>query len=108
MTFDEYQEAAHKTAVYPSEFALAYVTMGLIGEAGEIANKVKKFYRDFAGNIDRDDERAIAQELGDVLWYVAEFATVIGWDLSDVAGHNIAKLQSRQERRQLGGSGDNR
>lgn len=112
MTFDEYQKAAHATAIYPSEVALAYVTMGLVGEAGEIANKVKKVYRDGDSDVRaeftaRGDE-SLAKELGDVLWYCAELATVIGVNLGDVAANNIAKLQSRQQRNALGGSGDNR
>lgn len=112
MTFDEYQQAAHATAIYPNEVALAYVTMGLVGEAGEIANKVKKIYRDGDSDVRAEftasGDESLAKELGDVLWYCAELATVIGVSLGDVATANIAKLQSRQQRNALGGSGDNR
>ena len=108
MNFDEYQAAAHATAIYPQEVALAYVTMGLVGEAGEIANKVKKIYRDHCGILSENDRNEISKEIGDVIWYVSELATVIGVSLGDVAANNIAKLQSRQQRNALGGSGDNR
>jgi NTP pyrophosphatase (non-canonical NTP hydrolase) len=108
MTFDEYQSAAHETAIYPQDVALAYVTMGLVGEAGEIANKAKKVYRDHGGIMSDDDKFVLAKELGDVLWYCAELASILDFDLSEVAKANIAKLQSRQERGKLGGSGDNR
>lgn len=112
MTFDEYQQAAHATAIYPQEVALAYVTMGLVGEAGEIANKVKKIYRDHGFRDDRmltsNESAVLSFELSDALWYCAELATVIGVSLGDVAANNIAKLQSRQQRNALGGSGDNR
>lgn len=112
MTFDEYQKAAHETAIYPDEIALAYVTMGLAGEAGEIANKVKKIYRDGESDVRaeftaRGDE-SLAKELGDVLWYCAELATVIGVSLGDVAEANLRKLTARKCSGTLGGSGDNR
>lgn len=108
MTFDEYQSAAHETAIYPRDVALAYVTMGLVGEAGEIANKAKKIYRDHGGVMSESDKRVLAEELGDVLWYCAELASLLDFDFSRVAEVNIAKLRSRQDRGKLGGSGDNR
>jgi NTP pyrophosphatase (non-canonical NTP hydrolase) len=80
------------------------MTMGMCGEAGEISNKVKKVMRD-GKELDIED---IKHELGDVLWYVASFATVLGIDLEEVAQANIDKLKSRKERGVIGGSGDNR
>lgn len=108
MTFDEYQQAAHATAIYPNEVALAYVTMGLVGEAGEIANKVKKVYRDHCGILSENDRNAIAGEIGDVIWYIAELASVLELDLSGIAQMNVLKLAARKSRNALGGSGDNR
>lgn len=108
MTFDEYQQKAHETAIYPEEIALAYVTMGLVGEAGEIANKVKKIYRDCNGKTVVHHRMELAKEIGDVLWYLAETANVLGLSLSGIAENNIAKLTDRSVRGKLGGSGDAR
>ncbi|MCA1839957.1 MAG: nucleoside triphosphate pyrophosphohydrolase family protein [Gemmatimonadaceae bacterium] len=106
MNFNSYQTKAYSFALYPGEINLAYPVMGLTGEAGEIANKVKKIYRDgLDGSEIRDDIKA---ELGDVLWYLAALATEFGLDLADVATANIRKLESRQRRGVIGGSGDNR
>ena len=78
------------------------------GEAGEVAEKIKKVLRDKGGVMDVATKAEIAKELGDVLWYVAQLATELGLNLNDVAGANMAKLLSRMERDQLHGSGDNR
>ena len=97
-----YQAKAKETAIFPPETALAYLTLGLVGEAGEIANKAKKVIRDGRST------DGLADELGDVLWYVAVLADHLGKDLGDLADENLAKLASRKERGALGGSGDNR
>lgn len=107
-SFKEYQAFTHSTAIYPAagtgeDIALAYVAMGLAGEAGEIANKVKKVVRD--GDYDAE---ALAEELGDVLYYVARFSAELGTSLNLVARDNMEKLNSRKERGVLGGNGDNR
>jgi len=113
MNLIEYQLKAAKTAVYPGREepinlqGLTYVTLGLVGEAGEIANKVKKFHR--GDKVLSDHARQeLAKELGDVLWYVAMTADELGYDLEEVAGMNIDKLHSRKERGQIKGDGDNR
>jgi NTP pyrophosphatase (non-canonical NTP hydrolase) len=103
MNFNEYQEKAYTTANEQSK-NIYYMTMGMTGEAGEIANKIKKVMRDGA-ILDKID---IAKEIGDVLWYCAGLCTVIDISLDDVADMNIRKLQSRKQRGVLGGSGDNR
>lgn len=108
MRFDDYQSLAHETAIYPRNVALAYVALGLAGEAGEIANKAKKVYRDQNGEMSDKDRSALSDELGDVLWYCAELASLLDFDLSRVAECNIAKLRYRQERGKLQGSGDER
>jgi NTP pyrophosphatase (non-canonical NTP hydrolase) len=97
MEMNEYQERTSDTAVYPKDEALAYLTMGLAGEAGEVANKMKKVLR-YSGGLflTRDEEESIADELGDVLWYVAQLADRLGYSLYTVADKNLRKLAARQ------------
>ncbi|MCL4344078.1 MAG: nucleoside triphosphate pyrophosphohydrolase family protein [Nitrososphaerota archaeon] len=104
MNFNEYQKLAHLTAVYPSNSAKYYLTLGLTGEAGEVANKIKKEIRDNEP-VNKDE---IKGELGDVLWYLSELALTYGIGLDDVARSNIEKLQDRKRRGALRGSGDHR
>lgn len=106
--FDAYQVSAHGTAVYPQHAGIYYSALGLAGEAGEIANKVKKIIRDDGGQVTREKRQAILKELGDVFWYAAEIATVLEADLSEVAGANLTNLYGRKERGTLHGDGDNR
>tara|TARA_R110000787_G_scaffold30072_3_gene81062 strand:+ start:1010 stop:1330 length:321 start_codon:yes stop_codon:yes gene_type:complete len=106
MHLNEYQERANHTAIYDSKYKLIYPTLGLAGEAGEVADKVKKIYRDNL-NINNEAE-SIAKELGDVLWYVAAVARDVGYRLEDIAKLNINKLESRQKRGVIGGNGDDR
>ena len=111
-SFDQYQQAATKTAVYPecgtgSALALAYVGLGL-GEAGEVQGKLKKVIRDDGGVLTSETKKAIASEAGDVLWYLATLANEIGVSLSDIAQGNLDKLADRAQRDVLKGSGDNR
>lgn len=113
MNLNDYQALAHRTAEYPTKEPngpLYYTALGLTGEAGEVANKVKKIYRGdlppgVSGGKIRDD---IVKELGDVLWYVAEMASVLGVSLEDVAKINVTKLQARQSLGSIKGSGDDR
>ncbi|MFZ3057784.1 MAG: nucleoside triphosphate pyrophosphohydrolase family protein [Minisyncoccales bacterium] len=109
MTFQEYQEEARKTAIYPNKNNnFIYPTLGLAGEAGEVAEKIKKVIRDGNGIVSEEKKEEITKELGDVLWYVANLAKELGVTLEDVAQKNLLKLQSRQQRNELHGSGDNR
>ena len=103
MDFKEYQKKAVEFAIYPEAYKVIYPTLGLCGEAGEVAEKVKKQVRD--GNFNRHE---VAKELGDVLWYLANLANDIGYNLSEVAVISIDKLQSRKDRDVISGSGDNR
>lgn len=103
MTMNDYQRLAADTAIYSSAHRLLYPALGLAGEAGEVANKIKKMLRD--NKFDRD---GVAAELGDVLWYVAALARDLNVDLQDLAMGNLEKLYSRKERGTLGGNGDNR
>lgn len=114
MNLDDYQKATATTAIYPgaghrhSFSGLSYVTLGLVGEAGEIANKVKKIARDNDGVIGEAVRAKIADELGDCLWYAAQLATQLDVELSAVAEGNLAKLTYRASRGVLQGSGDGR
>jgi len=109
ITATEYQNKAAETAIFPKEKALEYLTLGLAGEAGEIANKVKKLIRDGA---DREDYHAklnaIGHELGDVLWYCAMLAREVDMNLGRIMKDNLEKLADRKARNRLQGDGDNR
>ena len=109
VNFDEYQKQCKKTAVYPViGKSFVYPVMGLMGEAGEVAEKFKKLFRDDKGKLTNDKKIEIAKELGDVLWYLAQLSTELGLKFSDVVAINLEKLSSRRERNVLHGSGDNR
>jgi len=111
MTFNNYQTNASRTAFYPRDLAndgLYYTTLGLVGEAGEIANKVKKIMRDNDGKLSKEAKAGIYAELGDVLWYCANIADELGVNLEDVAKSNLIKLADRLKRGKIKGSGDNR
>lgn len=104
MRFEEYQELAKTTAIYPESAKIFYPCLGLAGEVGEICEKVKKHVRD-GRELDKED---LKKELGDVLWYISALSTDLGIDLEDVALTNYRKLKDRKERNTLSGSGDNR
>lgn len=109
MTFEEYQKLSRETAVYPNkDNNFIYPVLGLAGEAGEVAEKIKKVLRDDNGVITDQKREDVKKELGDVLWYIAQVATELNMLLEDVASHNIEKLFLRKERGQLHGDGDNR
>ncbi len=109
MKLTDYQERSRVTAVYPDAGAnLLYPTLGLCGEAGEVAEKVKKMIRDDGGVLSDQRRDALAAELGDVLWYVAQLATEARLDLDAIARDNLDKLASRRRRGALSGSGDER
>ena len=109
MLLSDYQARSRATAVYPDAGAnLLYPTLGLCGEAGEVAEKIKKMIRDDGGVLSDDRREALAKELGDVMWYVAQVATEANLDLDQIAEANLAKLLSRRDRNVLSGSGDDR
>ena len=104
MNFNEYQKLALETVSYPEPQAVFYPVLGLSGECGEIANKVKKVMRGDPGA----DFSGVSDELGDVLWYLAAIATDLGTTLEEIANKNIEKLFDRRTRGVIKGSGDNR
>ena len=109
MDFNDYQERSRRTAKYPSiGHGVIYPTLGLTNEAGEVAGKVKKIFRDNEGIIGDHEKEALTSELGDVLWYLAQVCTELGLSLDKVAEENIKKLYSRLERGKIQGDGDNR
>jgi NTP pyrophosphatase (non-canonical NTP hydrolase) len=106
MNFNDYQAFMRSVKIYADTDRILYPTLGLAGEAGEVANKVKKILRDGVGvTYIRDD---LASELGDALWYIAALADDLGFGLEAIAQKNIEKLTSRKLRGKLSGNGDNR
>lgn len=113
LSLNEYQNKALSTAVYPNVGtgtleALMYCALGLCGEAGEIAEKIKKIYRDSKGEITEEARLALIKELGDPLWYIGAMGKELNISLQEIAQTNLDKLRSRKERGVIGGSGDNR
>lgn len=109
MDFKTYQKDSRQTAKYPEAGKnFIYPTLGLASEAGEVAGKVKKIMRDDNMSVSEDKREQIKDELGDVLWYVAQTATELNLDLEEIAKNNLTKLLSRLERGVISGSGDKR
>jgi NTP pyrophosphatase (non-canonical NTP hydrolase) len=110
MELNTYQDKAATTATFTDTGILrtAYLTLGLTGEAGEVAEKVKKAIRDNGGEISDEKKQDIKKELGDVLWYVSQLARILGFTLDEVAEANLVKLADRKARGVIGGSGDTR
>lgn len=109
MNLKEYQEKAHETSLAPKiGEAYVYPVLGLVGEAGEIANKIKKIFRDSSGKMTSETETELKKEIGDTLWYLAELCTQLNLSLEEIAALNLERLKSRKERGVLQGSGDNR
>ena len=105
---DMYQQVAKQTAIYPREQAIIYPTLGLTGEAGEVANKVKKIIRDDGNKINEGLVQEISAEIGDCLWYISVLADYIGIKLSDIANANLIKLANRKKKGTIHGSGETR
>ena len=113
MKLDKYQERAAEFDLFESSVDLKSPgflekVLGLVGEAGEAADKIKKIIRDKGGYASDEDQQAIAKELGDVLWYLANVARYLNIPLSEIAEGNIDKLSSRKKRNKLHGEGDDR
>ena len=107
MDLNDYQYQANETAIYPHSARMTYPALGLTGEAGEVADKVKKLIRDNRP-LDAKERHEIAKEVGDVLWYIAALARDLGIDMETIARMNLQKLQDRAARGVIQGSGDNR
>jgi NTP pyrophosphatase (non-canonical NTP hydrolase) len=108
-TFAIYQAQSRKTwSEIPTDHPIVYPTLGLANEAGEVAGKIKKIFRDKGGQVTPEDREALKQELGDVLWYLTQICTELDLTLEEVAAANLSKLFSRQARGTLYGDGDAR
>ena len=109
MDFKTYQKKARETAQYPNLGSNnIYPTLGLVGEAGEVAEKVKKVIRDNNSVFDRESSSAIKKELGDVLWYLSNLCDEFKFSLEEVALQNLEKLKNRAAKGTISGSGDER
>lgn len=109
MELNQYQALAMASAIYPNKGSnIIYPTLGLCGESGEVAEKIKKVIRDNNGIISDETKQLLSKELGDVLWYVSAISNELGIDLNTVAETNISKLSNRVKNNTLHGSGDNR
>ena len=106
MNFTDYQMKSRETALY--SYPIIYPTLGLCGEAGEVANKIKKIFKDDSGIVSKEVYNNLLNELGDVLWYVANCATDLGMDLNSIAEMNIKKLEKRKIDNKIQGEGDKR
>ena len=108
LTLNDYQEKASATAIFPSDNAIPYLTLGLTGEAGEVAELIKKSIRDENGHIGDRRKQKLKKELGDVLWYLSQLSAELGITLEEVGQKNLDKLGKRKESGTLQGSGDDR
>ena len=108
MTLNEYQKKALSTNINQGTHLFFDRMFGLVGEAGEMADKVKKWIRDDKADWQKLDKDKMATELGDVLWYVATLADTLGYTFDEIAQKNLAKLQNRKKRGELSGAGDKR
>lgn len=109
MDFNEYQKESRKNAIYPAVGSNFYFpVLGLAGETGEVAEKVKKILRDKDGIADEQSKEEIKKELGDVLWYLSQIASELNLSLEDVANVNLEKIKDRGRRNMIHGDGDNR
>lgn len=108
LTFKQYSNKAQEFAIYNRDLGVYYLILGLCGETGEVADKLKKIYRDKGGLITEEDKKSIAYELGDVLWYLTNIANELGVSIEDIAKLNLTKLYKRKENGTIHGDGDNR
>jgi NTP pyrophosphatase (non-canonical NTP hydrolase) len=109
MHFKDYQKQSRTTAIYPSMCqSYTFSLIGLVGETGEVAEKIKKLIRDRQGKLDDSYRDEIKKEMGDVLWYFSQLATDLDINLEDLVQTNLKKIKSRHVRSKIHGSGDNR
>lgn len=113
MTLDHYQQKSRLSIPNDPKLRalvtdLKYLGLALAGETGEVAEKIKRIFRDTGGELQHDSKQSLILELGDILWYLTRIADVLQTPLSQVARSNLKKIESRIERNQLHGSGDNR
>ncbi len=100
MTFNEYQQTSKQFLKNLSFDKLEYYALGLAGETGETIDEIKKMIRDDGGNLTEERKEKLLSEIGDVLWYLAQMASVINVPLSTIAEKNIEKLNKRTQTRE--------
>ena len=108
LDFNDYQKIAKTTAIYPDQYKITYPALGLVGEAGEVANKVMQIVRDGEDKMPSDWKEQLASEIGDVLWYCAALASDLNMSLGVIAAQNKEKLEARLKKGTIQGSGDKR
>ena len=108
LTFNQYAKKARETATYDKSMGASYSVLGLCGESGEVADKIKKILRDKDGKTTPEDIKEIAAELGDVLWYIANMCYDLGISMESVAEYNLTKLYRHKQANTIHGNGDNR
>ena len=109
LTFNQYEDEAYAMAIYPDQGRnITYPVLGLAGETGEVADKVKKCLRDHGGHFNEQRMQDLIKEMGDVLWYLVALSREIGISLESVAQQNLEKLRDRKTRGRLQGEGDER
>ena len=100
MKLSEYSNLVQKTGIYPRDTvaeALVYTGLGLTGEAGELANQIKKIIRDDRGELTEERRQKLIDELGDVFWYAAATARELHITVEEVLIRNSNKLLARQK-----------
>lgn len=113
MQISDYSNQAISTDLFDKtndidSHAMLEKVFGLVGEAGEVAEKFKKILRDKDGIASDEDRKELAKELGDILWYINSVGLYLGYELEQIAQMNLDKVLSRKERGLTKGSGDNR
>lgn len=110
MTLDDYQKQAAGFLFRGDDEVsdLLALTLGVCGEAGELAEKIKKLYFNKAMSIDEKSLSLISKEIGDTLWYLAVVAEELNLSLGKIADNNITKLKDRKSRSMQKGDGDER
>lgn len=111
MDFDEYEKLASRTAIFNDSqrlYRLYDLGLGIAGESGELVEKLKKIIRDDDGKVTEERREALKKEIGDVLWYLSQLSSALGFKFSEAAEANVKKLEDRYARDMIKGSGDNR
>lgn len=109
MNISDYSRRASATKIFPEiKGTIIYPVLGLVGEAGEVAEKVKKMYRNDNGEMSAEFKTSLAKELGDVLWYINALADELGLTLEEIAEMNLDKVERRLEEGTIASSGDDR
>ena len=108
LSFNQYQERAAETAIYPKDLGLYYTALGLAAEAGEVASEVSKLIRDDNGILTPERRNKLKGEVSDCYWFIAMITTELEFTMEEIAQYNLDKLADRKARNVLRGSGSDR